>query len=188
MDAEQLIEKVRAACLKRGAHGIKGIGRTFRLCDDNGNKQLNMEEFKWGFEDYGVHLKDDELRTLFNAFDKDGSGQISFDEFLVRIRPPMSKNRTDMIKKAFVKMDKTGDGVITTEDLEGIYDVKQHPKYQSGQWTKKQCFAEFLKAFDVGEQDGTVTYEEFVNYYSGVSASIDQDAYFDLMMRQSWKL
>lgn len=68
----------------------------------------------------------------------------------------MSKNRTDMIKKAFVKMDKTGDGVITTEDLEGIYDVKQHPKYQSGQWTKKQCFAEFLKAFDVGEQDGTV--------------------------------
>lgn len=60
--------------------------RTFRLCDDNGNKQLNMEEFKWGFEDYGVHLKDDELRTLFNAFDKDGSGQISFDEFLVRIR------------------------------------------------------------------------------------------------------
>lgn len=36
--------------------------------------------------------------------------------------------------------------------------------------------------------DGTVTREEFLEYYNNVSASIDLDQYFEVMMTNAWKL
>jgi Ca2+-binding EF-hand superfamily protein len=182
------LEKLRCACLKRGVTGIISMGRTFRIFDDSGNKSLDLEEFTEGVHDYKAVLADNEIIELFHYFDKDGTGSIDFDEFLFNLRPPMSQRRLDLIDLAFSKMDKTGDGVITSDDLRGVYNVKQHAKYMSGEWTEKQCYNAFLDTFDTGKKDGIVMKKEFINYYAGVSASVDTDAYFDLMMRQAWKL
>ncbi|KAI8509274.1 PREDICTED: calcyphosin-like protein [Branchiostoma belcheri] len=184
------MEKLREQCLKRGAGGIKGLGRTFRIMDDDGNRSLSFEEFQEGCADYGLTLTAEELREIFTTFDTDGGGTLHFDEFLKGIRSNMSEGRQGIVKKAFEKADKSGDGVITPADMKGVYNARQHPKYKNGEWTEKECFEEFLKTFepDASKRDGRVTQEEFMNYYCGISASIDNDAYFDLMMRNSWKL
>jgi len=36
--------------------------------------------------------------------------------------------------------------------------------------------------------DGIVTLNEFMDYYSNVSASIDDDQYFQLMITNAWNL
>jgi Ca2+-binding EF-hand superfamily protein len=157
--------------------------------DDDGNRSLEFKEFAKGLHDYGVDLPKEEIQELFNTIDKDNSGKIDFDEFLVALRPPMNNNRRQLVIKAFKKLDKTGDGIITTEDLKGVYNVSRHKKFISGEWTEDQCLMEFLDSFQgPNEKDDKVTEDEFFNYYSGVSASIDGDAYFDLMMRNAWKL
>ncbi|XP_065070277.1 calcyphosin-like protein isoform X2 [Rhopilema esculentum] len=183
------VEKLRLACLSRGAGGIKGLGRVFRIMDDDGNRRLDLNEFKKGLREYGLILEPKEVKEMFDAFDKDHSGALDFDEFLISLRPPMSKGRKNIIQLAFNKLDKTGDGLITIDDLRGVYNVKQHPKYKNGEWTEDQCFRKFLDSFDTpDDKDGTITLDEFINYYSGVSASIDNDMYFDLMMRNAYKL
>ncbi|CAH1243625.1 CAPSL [Branchiostoma lanceolatum] len=150
------VETLRLSCLSRGSNGIKGLGRVFRIMDDDHNRKLDFAEFKKGLRDYGLSLEPGEVQNMFGHFDKDGSGSIDFDEFLLNLRPPMSKARKDVIMQAFNKLDKTGDNVITIADLKGVYNCKHHPKYKSGEWTEDQVFGEFLKSFDEN-MDGTVS-------------------------------
>ena len=71
--------------------------------------------------------------------------------------------------------------------MKGVYNCRNHPKYQNGEWDENQVFQDFLKSFDQNG-DEIVEWEEFLNYYSGVSAMIDQNSNFDLMIRNAWKI
>ncbi|KAL7376607.1 hypothetical protein ABVT39_011731 [Epinephelus coioides] len=193
------VSMVTADCLGNGSLGvtlpvccfqleIRTLERrTFKIMDDDNNRSLELKEFLKGLNDFGILIEKQEATALFQRFDRDGNGTIDFDEFLITLR--MSKARKEVVMQAFRKLDKTGDGVITIEDLRGVYNAKYHPKYQNGEWTEDQVFRKFLDSFDSPyDKDGKVTKEEFVNYYCGVSASIDSDVYFILMMKNAWKL
>uniref|UniRef100_A0A8D3C5E0 EF-hand domain-containing protein n=1 Tax=Scophthalmus maximus TaxID=52904 RepID=A0A8D3C5E0_SCOMX len=152
--------------------------RTFKVMDDDNSRSLDLKEFLKGLNDYGIMMDKKEATELFLLFDRDGTEPST-----------LTSSSKEVVMQAFQKLDKTGDGVITIEDLRGVYNAKYHPKYQNGEWTEDQVFRTFLDNFDSPyNKDGKVTHEEFINYYAGVSASIDTDVYFIVMMRNAWKL
>lgn len=80
-----------------------------------------------------------------------------FTTTMLFLQPPMNNSRKELVRRAFQKLDKTGDGVVTVQDLHGVYNVKKHPKYISGEWTEDQCLKQFLDSFDSpNDKDGKV--------------------------------
>ena len=182
-------DKLKDALIARGAKGICGLSKKFRIIDDDGNGTLNQNEFRKLLKLVKIDMPTHEVMSLFAFFDKDGSGTISFDEFLTAITGVMNKRRKALVVMAFNIMDKDGNGVLDVDDVVDSYNAKMHPEVINGNKTEKAVLAEFLDTFDVGGvKDGTVSLLEFMNYYSAVSASIDNDDYFELMMRNAWHI
>ena len=89
------------------------------------------------------------------------------------------------MQKAFKKLDKDNSGQVDYNDIVEVYNVKQHPAVQEGRKTERQVLEEFLSTFELhlsDKPDGIVTMDEFVEYYTNISASIDNEDYFTLMM------
>jgi Ca2+-binding EF-hand superfamily protein len=90
---------------------------------------------------------------------------------------------------AFSKLDKDGSGIVDGEEIASVYNASKHPDVIAKRKTEKQVLMEFLDTFDVGGiHDGKVTFEEFLNYYANIGASIDNEDYFELMIRNAWHI
>ena len=108
-------------------------------------------------------------------------------EFLHALRGELSARRAALVLRAFRKLDRNGDGAIGVDDVVARYDATRDPRVASGRLSAMAVLREFLEVFEVGgEVDGQVTPNEFVNYYRTVSAAIDDDDYFELLLRGAW--
>ena len=76
------LNRLRTTLARRGADGIAGLGRSFRIIDRDRTHSLDAEEFQTSLRQYNVSLDDGEIADLFAYFDKDGSGAVDYDEFL----------------------------------------------------------------------------------------------------------
>ena len=186
-DCRGVITRVRKLLLGRGEGSYRGLVRILRRMDDNGNRKLEAHELSEGLAVYGVHLEKPQLNTLFHFFDQDGDGHVSITEFMAALRPNISPARLALVKQAFLLLDKNPDGVVTLTELKGIYKTDKHPAVIDGSKTPTEVLSEFNDAWDK-DGDDVVTQDEFISYYKDLSASIDNDQYFELMIRNAWHI
>lgn len=133
-------------------------------------------------------LTESEAHSVLQHFDKDRSGTVNFSEFLRVLRGDLNEYRLGFIKRAYQKLDANRDGTVKLDDIAKLYDVSRHPDVTQGKMDPKAAYMEFMKLWDTQVADGIVTFDEFLDYYKDVSASIDSDEYFGVMMANAWKL
>lgn len=190
LTAEALVLKVRNTLLQRG-ESLTALRNAFKKMDEGGDSKLDRDDLKWGLREQGIHfLTDHEFGIVLDYFDKSGDGLVDLTEFMVGIRGKLSEKRAKVVNEAYDKLDSTKDGVVTSEDILHVYDTSSHPKVISGEKTKEEVLTEFLQTFESKSQnkDGIITRDEFREYYNDMSVEIDNDAYFEDMVRKAWNM
>lgn len=174
-----------------GFPALQNMYRQFRIADRDRSGHLSREEFNIAmdtfFAYYKVTFTPAEKNSLFAFFDRENSDSISYDEWIRAIRGEMNEFRANWVKQAFSILDQNGSGTITVDEIMTHYNVSDNPGVKTGKVTPQAAFKVFMNSQDINE-DGTITFEEFMESYQWVSASIDHDNYFELMMRNAWHI
>ena len=111
----------------------------------------------------------------------------------------MIEFRQKLVQQAFDILDVNKNGQISFEEIKNKYNVKYnvsgHPDVLSGKKTEEEVLKDFMNTFQETynylcgtESDNIITIEEFQEYYENVSMTIDDDAYFELLMNNAWKM
>ncbi|OQS00023.1 hypothetical protein THRCLA_21773 [Thraustotheca clavata] len=187
---EFILSQLKAQVKSRGASGLLGLTRRFRIMDDDNSKGLSMVELKKAFKEIQVDVSEKDIRVLFEFFDKDNNGTIDWNEFIAGLSDPMNEMRCAVVKEAFDALDKDGNGVLEPSDIKGKYDTSKHPDVRSGLKTEVEVLAEFLGTFFESNQAhrSAVSWDDFRAYYQNLSNSIESDELFCTMVKNAWRV
>jgi calcyphosin len=189
----KVLGKIREVLALRagGFTTLKGMGRQFRILDKDKSGALNRQECSRGLNmlcrAYKLHLEKPAADRLFTMFDIDGNGSIAYEEFIKALRGGMNKRRADLCTMAFDSFEKDNWNRVTLNTIANHYDVSMHPGVLQQKITPTEALYEFMKKWDK-DGDYTVTQSEFLEYYEWISPSIDNDDYFELMIRNAWHI
>ncbi|CAD8047353.1 unnamed protein product [Paramecium sonneborni] len=164
-----------------------------------GNQIKMNQKQDWLKIEFNCH-NNKQNKILCLAMDRNRSGTIDFDEFLVSIR----------VKELIIKLGITNQKsycrlsiyqVRQNREMEGqllMILSKQIMKYKmrsvqykvssQSQMTENQVLDEFLVNFGDVDKNGQLTYEEWIDDYAAVLASVDNDEHFVLLMKMAWKI
>lgn len=189
------IERFKDALQTRGGRGMIGLLKQFKLFDTDQSGYLDIYEFKKAVDDYEVNVHPKDLDNLFNSFDTDGNGRVDYNEFLQALAGPMSKYRLQLVERVFDKLDRDREGFINMDDMLSCYDAYRHPDVSSGKNDPEGAYDDFRDAFEVYHNvlhdynsSAPISRDEFTDFYTFVSAQIENDAQFDILMNGVWNL
>lgn len=148
---------------------------------------MDGQSFFVGINQNGVTLNKVEIDCLLSGLNTDNDGVVDYDLFLCSLRGELSAARIACSSKHFARFDPNQTGRVAASDLRVAFKSQAHPKVVSGEITEDEAFLEFLTNFGDKNNDGQISMQEWADYYSAVSACINDDDHYNMLMSQAWE-
>mmetsp|Transcript_42981 Transcript_42981/g.98735 ORF Transcript_42981/g.98735 Transcript_42981/m.98735 type:complete len:858 (+) Transcript_42981:110-2683(+) len=203
LDLGGVMWRARQAIAQRGLCAAVEVVKSFYAVDDDVNDILDVFEFRRACKQSGLTFNGQEEQAIFEAcgegpaFTPKGIGKLKLLAFLELLHGTLSGVRLQAVQQAFRSLggDPEDQGsTIPPTSLKERYAVEAHPRVVRGEVEAKVLLSEFLDTFSLlahvrgGCLDGMVSFADFAAYYEVVASTIDNETYFDFLMRRLWSL
>ena len=191
------IELFRTSIKKRGIRGIMAMRRAFIIADENDSKTLTLPEFIKFCHDYRIPISGKDINILFDEFDTNKNGEIKYEEFVLAFTGEMCERRKRLITILFEVLDKDRKGFVELDDIRNTYNPKNHPDILAGKRTEDEVLAEFLDNLqyhfsllksDKEQENTKINFDEFLAFFNYISAGIEDDDYFENIIKAGFNL
>lgn len=158
-----------------------------------GNGKIDRNDLKDAITSWGCPFDGRYLDSIIDCIDERRIGLVDWRDFISLLRGPLTDSRQDTIIEVFSSLDSRGDGVISLDDVSRLFQGIDHPLVsQKGQRESdavEHILGYFRNVAGAKTRSPTAaTYETFCNYYADLSAAVDDDGYFNAILRSNFNL
>ena len=160
--------------------------------EDKISKTINYQNFLSSIKESKINLSENEIKDFFILLDISEQNKVITEEFLRLLRGFLSERRKMIIIEKFAKIDINRKGYIEVNLIKSIFNPHLHPEVLMNRKKENEIFGEFIFMLDTflsfkGKlNDNQINFEDFIEFYSPISASIKNEDYFIDMMNNVW--
>ena len=171
--------------------------RAFMIADENDTKSLTFPEFIKFCHDYRILISGNEIKELFGEFDTNRNREINYEEFISAFVGEMCERRKRLITILFETLDKDKIGFVNLDEIRNSFSPTLHPDAISGKKTEDEILAEFLDNLqyhfsllksEKEQENNQINLEEFLTFFNNISAGIEDDDYFEDVIKGGFNL
>jgi Ca2+-binding EF-hand superfamily protein len=190
-----LVKLFKMGMFSRGRRGAFRLHRVLKILDPSNTGKINYNSFVKIMKEFRIKMTEDDCAKLFKLFDAQNTGSVSIEEVLKTMIGEMTQNRRNLIERVFKMLDRKSEGLISADEIKDSFVASRHPDVLTRKKTEDEILTEFLDTFEEfcyfikpAQKEGKVALNDLVQYYNCISASIEDDTYFDLMITNTWNL
>lgn len=190
-----LLERIRQGVLEIGGRiGFRSLSIALGVaCNEQRQRRfLDRNELRKAIARLGVLLSPNETDVLMKRFDTTGNNVVCAQDFLAELRGTMPLARMQAVIYAYQQLSIEGRGSVEFKDMCSLFclNAATIPDVVDGVLQREEAVLDFESCWPgrMGCKVGTVTLDEFVEYYADVSPAEESDERFCKLLQQSWAI
>ena len=175
------------------------------IYDRNNSGFISFDNFYTIFQSNYNNIPLSDIKSIFSLFENNNNEsqinssseyKIKYDLLLKSLVGNISIKRRILIQKVFNSFNKDKNNKVLLSDIKNRFNASKHPDFIKGIKTENKILGEFLDFLETFREYNTnlhgfsfsMTFQEFFDFYSQISLSIDDDKYFEMLLFNCWDL